>query len=277
MKLFMSSLKNYHLLQSISIKQVGLIITIALIASSLIIYVPMAKAAPEIPSIEWSKTFNDLQPLSVIQTLDDGYIIAGSGWSPEAATFIKIDSEGEFQWQKNQGTLISVAQTQDFGYVLFYHGSVIKIDAQGDTQHSFSLNITGGRKAILTSEGNYVIIGNSHGDNGEEFAWLYKVDPQGNLLWDKKFTGGFTVYDVTETYDQGCAIAGKWANQFWLAKIDSNSNLQWSQTFSYGEPQNEHLVYSIAKAQDGGYVLAGFGDWPPSDGFVPWLLKINSL
>ncbi len=112
--------------------------------------------------------------------------------------------------------------------------------------------------------------------DGEGFAWLYKVDEQGNLLWNKTFTGGFTVNDVTQTPDRGCAIAGSWKTDFWLAKIDSNSNLQWSETYPYGGTLDEHYVSSVAKTKDGGYVLAGAGDWQASGGRVPWLIKINS-
>src|SRR4030066_82601 len=96
------------------------------------------------------------------------------------------------------------------------------------------------------------------------------------MLWNKTFTGGFTVNDVTQTADRGCAIAGSRKTDFWLAKVDSNSNLQWSQTYTYGETIDEHYVSSVAKTKDGGYILAGAGDWQASGGLVPWLIKINS-
>ena len=271
-----SSLKNYCLAQSPSILQIRIIIVVALIASVLIISIPYTKADLETPSVEWSQTYNDLQALSIIQTSDGGYAIAGTGWSSEAATLIKTDTSGSVEWQKIKGNPVSVVQTEDLGYVLFYNNNMVKTNLEGDFESSFSLSISGVRKGILTSDGNYILVGNSLGDNGEYFAWLYKVDTQGNILWDKKFTGGFAVNDVTETYDLGCALAGNWQNQFWLAKIDSNSNLQWSQTFSYGEPLNRHIVYSMVQAKDGGFVLAGAGEWQASGGLVPWLIKINS-
>ena len=276
MKFVKSSLKNYRLAQSPSILQTRIIIVVALIASGLVISVPSAKADLEAPYVEWSQTYNDLQALSIIQTSDGGYAIAGTGWSSEAATFIKTDSSGNLEWEKIKGNPVSVVQTEDLGYVLFYHNNVVKTNSKGDFESSISFSLSGVRKGILTSDGNYVLVGNSLGDDGDYFAWLYKVDTQGNILWDKKFTGGFAVNDVTETYDLGCAIAGNWQNQFWLAKIDSNSNLQWSQTFSYGEPLNRHIVYSMVQAKDGGFVLAGAGEWQASGGLVPWLIKINS-
>jgi hypothetical protein len=271
-----SSLKRCCLAHFPSMRLMGVIIAIALVVSVLFFAVPSATAAPDMPSVEWSSTFNNLEVLSVIQTSDGGYALAGAPLSPDAASFIKIDSSGNLQWQKTEGTPVSVAQTEDLGYVLFDYNHVVKTNSQGDFESSFTMDLLGIHKGILTSDGNYVLIGNSIGSDGFTFAWLYKVDMQGNLLWNKTFTGGYVVYDVTETDDRGCALAGNWKNDFWLAKIDSNGNLQWSQQYSYGGPTDAHLVYSMAKTQDGGFVLAGTGDWQASGGMVPWLIKINS-
>jgi hypothetical protein len=271
-----SSLKRCCLAQSPSTRSIRIIVAIALIALVLIFSVPSTTATPDVPSVEWSRTFNDLQVLSVVQTSDGGYAIAGAPLSSDAASFIKLDSLGNLQWQKTQANPVSVAQTEESGYVLFYYTYVVKTTAEGDFQSSFTIDSIGVRKGILTSDGNYVLIGNSVGSDGYNVAWLYKVDRQGNVLWNNTFTGGYTVYDVVETEDRGCALAGNWQNDFWLARIDSNANLQWSQQYSYGGPTDAHLVYSMAKTQDGGFVLAGTGDWQASGGIVPWLIKINS-
>ena len=90
------------------------------------------------------------------------------------------------------------------------------------------------------------------------------------------FTGGFHVSAVVNTVDRGCALAGNWKNNFWLARLDSNGNQQWSQNYVYGNPLDAHLVYSMAKTKDGGFVLAGTGMWQSSNGMIPWLIKINS-
>ncbi|MBK5134218.1 hypothetical protein JJE00_07330, partial [Candidatus Bathyarchaeota archaeon] len=71
----MSSLKNYCLAQSPSMRPIRIIIAVALIASVLIVSIPSTKAALEAPSVEWSQTYNDLKASSVIQTSDGGYAI----------------------------------------------------------------------------------------------------------------------------------------------------------------------------------------------------------
>jgi hypothetical protein len=272
----MSSLKRCCLAQSSSMRSMRIFFALALVALVLVFSVPSASAAPEVPSVEWNRTFNDLQVLSVIQTADGGYALAGSSYSSNVATFIKLDAFGDLQWQKTQGSPVSVAQTEDSGYVLFYYNYVVKTTAEGDFQSSFTIDSIGVRKGILTSDGNYVVIGNSIGSDGYNVAWLYKVDTQGNLLWNKTFTGGYTVYDVTETDDRGCAVAGNWQKDFWLTKIDSNSNVQWTQTYTYGGDIDIHIAFSVANTNDGGFVLAGVGDWQASGGLVPWLIKIDS-
>jgi hypothetical protein len=257
--------------------------------------VPFSLAAPDQPSVEWSKTYGGLQADSIIQTSDGGYAFAGTFRStappiPEnqsysyAVVLAKTDSSGNLLWQKTYGTdvfggsnnAVSVVETRDSGYALFGEGGfIIKTDSEGNVQSSINVGLSGVRKGILTVDDSYVLVGNSQRD-GESFAWLVKVDEQGNLLWNKTFTGGFTVNDVTQTADRGSAIVGSLKNNFWLAKLDSNSNLQWSETYTYGGTLDQHYVTSLAKTKDGGYILAGAGDWQASGGLVPWLIKVNS-
>lgn len=210
----------------------------------------------------------------------------------QTAALIKTNSAGELKWKKSYGTevlgdnrnIVSIVQTMDLGYMLFGRGGyLVKTGAEGNVQWSRNLGLdvnsteTGGVEVgIQTSEGNYVLVGNTIGTNGENVAWLLKTNEQGDILWNKPFTGGFNVRTVVETNDRGCAIAGSWRNNFWFAKIDSNSNSQWSQTYAYGDASDVHYVSSIAKTSDGGYVLAGTGMWRESGGNVPWLIKIDS-
>ncbi|HEX9862967.1 MAG TPA: hypothetical protein VGB11_06785 [Candidatus Bathyarchaeia archaeon] len=210
----------------------------------------------------------------------------------QTAALVKTNSAGELQWKKSYGAevlgdnrnIVSVVQTIDLGYMLFGRGGyLVKTDAEGNVQWSRNLglnvNFTGTRGVqvgIQTSDGNYVLVGNTMETNGENVAWLLKANEQGDILWNKTFTGGFYVRSVIETNDRGCAIAGSWRNDFWFAKIDSNSNLQWSRPYAYGDASDAHYVSSIAKTNDGGYVLAGTGVWRASGGNVPWLIKINS-
>ncbi|MCW4044623.1 MAG: hypothetical protein NWE94_03790 [Candidatus Bathyarchaeota archaeon] len=265
---------------------VAVIVALVLAAS-----VVSSRAVSEVPAVEWSKTYGELQVNSVVQTADGGYVLAGS-YGDEVAVLAKVDSAGGLQWRKSYGaevfgaapSVVSVVQTADLGFALFGEGGyLVKTDTDGVVQWSRNLglavSVVGAgsvEMGIQTSDGAYVLVGNTAGVTGENVAWLIKTNEQGDVLWNKTFTGGFNVRVVLETNDRGCGLAGSWRYDFWFAKIDVNSNLQWSQTYAYGEPTDFHYVSSAVATKDGGYVLAGAGDWRASGGVVPWLIKINS-
>ncbi len=254
------------------------IVALLLIALVLFVFVPSSTAASDSLSIEWGKTYGGLQVNSVIQTLDGGFALAGVALSSGGDTLVKTDSSGNVQWQKALGDVVSLAQAGDSGYVLFCeNGNVVNTDAEGNVLSSFSLSANGGvRQGIITDDGTYIVVGNSIRQGQETYVWLRKVDAQGNIFWNMNFTGGFHVSAVVDTVDRGCALAGNWKNNFWLARLDSNGNQQWSQNYVYGNPLDAHLVYSLAKTKDGGFVLSGTGMWQSSNGMIPWLIKINS-
>ena len=257
-------------------RSIKIITVAALIALVLIVSVPSASAASDVPSVEWSNTYNSFQGNSVIQTSDGGYALAGATSVPGAVTFAKTDSAGNLEWQKAYGNVVSVVQTGDLGYALFCNDRIVKTNTAGDAESSISLGVSGAKQGILTRDGDYVVVGNTRKNNGEEFAWLFKIDAQGNILWNKTYTGGFAVYSVTETDDRGVALAGNWKNDFWLVKIDYNGNQQWLQNYPSGDISDTHYAYSVAKTKDGGFVLAGTGDWRESGSYIPWLIKVNS-
>ena len=272
----MSSLKRYRSAYSKFAKNIVALLLIALV---LFVFVPSSTtAAPDSLSIEWRKTYGGLQANSIIQTSDGGYAFAGVALSSGGVTLVKTDSSGNVQWQKALGDVVSLAQTGDSGYVLFCeNGDVVTTDAEGNVLSSFSLSANGGvRQGIIADDGTYIVVGNSIREGQETYVWLRKVDAQGNIFWDMNFTGGFHVSAVVNTVDRGCALAGNWKNNFWLARLDSNGNQQWSQNYVYGDPLDEHSVYSLAKTKDGGFILAGTGMWQSSYSMIPWLIKINS-
>jgi len=260
-------------------------VEVMLIVLALTAAFPSLSVASEAPSSEWSKTFRGWKGSSVIQTADGGYAIAGSPVTAYTTILIKTDSAGELRWKKEYGAdvfgginnVISVVQTDDLGYLLFGEGAcLVKTDAEGNVQWIRDLGVSSLCAGIQTSYGSYVLVGNRIDINDENVVWLLKTDSEGNILWNMTFTGGYTIYDVVETHDRGVALAGSWKNDFWLAKIDSNSNLQWNQKYTAGDPSDLHSVFSLARTKDGGYVLAGAGEWQASGGIVPWLIEVNS-
>lgn len=134
--------------------------------------------------IQWQKTYNGDKAdyaRSIQQTNDGGYIVVGGTYSFGAGSndiwILKIDPEGEGEWQKSIG-----GEGQDFA-----------------------------RSIKQTTDGGYIVAGTTHSfglGNGD--MWVLKLDASGDVKWQKTY-GGYGIeeaYSIVETYDGGYAVAG---------------------------------------------------------------------
>jgi parallel beta-helix repeat protein len=117
---------------------------------------------------------------------------------------------------------------------------------------------------IQTSDGGYAMVG-----TGYRSSRLIKTDSAGNMQFNRTYDFLYGACLVVQTSEGGYVIAG---SSGMLVKTDAEGNVQWSQTYSDG------WVNSMAQANDGGYVLAGFGktDSATADDSDFWLAKVNS-
>lgn len=170
---------------------------------------------------------------SVKQTIDGGYIIAGStssfGYGNSDVYVIKLDSLGMKQWSNVYG----------------------------------SANVEWAYSIVQTYDSNYAIAGITNGiGNGGYDVYLIKIDSTGNILWEKTFGGSDWdfVYSIQQTADSGFILAGETYsfgngnNDVYLIKTDKNGNQQWQKTF--GGNKNDYAK-SVKQTFDGGYILAG--------------------
>lgn len=159
----------------------------------------------------------------------------------------KMNSDGGINWKKLLGGSKAevtaydnvIQQTSDGGYVLVgqtaskdgdvgtNHGSsdvwVVRLDEDGDIKWNRSFGGTGydrGNAIRQTPDGDFILIGDttssSSGDvadtnHGNWDAWVVKLDPDGNLLWQS--TLGGTSYEqgnsILPTADGGFITAGQ--------------------------------------------------------------------
>ena len=186
----------------------------------------------------WIKTFGGFncdEGLSVRQTSDLGYIIAGVTNSYTTAPWfydvylIKTDEDGDTLWTRTYG-----GSSGDMGF---------------DVQQ--------------TSDGGFIIAGGtvSYGAGGFD-VYLIKTGETGDTLWTRTFGDSDCEegYSVQQTADGGYIIAGftqshgAIANDVYLIKTDDLGNEEWHQTFGGGNTDNGHSVYQTV---DGGYIVAG--------------------
>ncbi len=205
---------------------------------------------------QWVKSYggdkND-QTNSIQQTLDGGYIVAGSTESFGAGNsdlwVLKLSVAGDIEWQ------------------IAYGGS--------DDEGASSIQ--------QTTDGGYIIAGSirSSGAGSSDF-WVLKISPQGGILWSKSYGGGADedASSIQQTADRGYIIAGSTGSfgagkgDFWVLKLSSQGDVEWQKTYG---GQETDIARSVRQTLDGGYVVAGntvsfgAGKW---DG---WILELSPL
>jgi hypothetical protein len=130
--------------------------------------------------------------------------------------------------------------------------------------------------------------------------WIFKMDVQGNKLWEKRYggSGDDRLIKVLPSPDGGYLLCG-WTTSptgfdvtaptltttgqnYWVVKTDVQGNKLWDKR--YGSLTGEMLMEAIATT-DGGYLLTGLAGGPPSGDRSQaakgqadiWTIKIDAL
>ncbi len=214
-------------------------------------------------TIEWQKCFggtdNDYA-LSIVQTYDGGYAVAGYTFSHDGDVLgdkgslmvFKLDPLGNLLWQKCLGgsggeVANSIIESTDEGRSLLLAGSTSSTDGDVSGKHP------GTRDSAID-------------------VWVVKLSSTGSLLWQKCFGGSAQdrAYSIINTFDHGYAFCGvTYSNDGdvsgfhggtplradgWVVKLNSSGDLQWQTCiggFSYD------VTSQIIQTSDSGYVIAG--------------------
>jgi TolB-like protein len=241
---------------------------------------------------------------AVVQTADGGFVIAGTTKSSGVGStsdvyLIKTDADGAVIWQKSfgeaendsafglqatsDGGFIIVGETYSFGAGTHADVYLVRTDAEGGLlwQKTFGGDEEdSGYDVKPTADGGFIVAGRtwSFGAGVHPDAYLLKVDPDGNLLWQKTFgeADEDAAYSVQIAADGGFILAGETFSfgadvysDLYLVRTDAGGGLLWQRTFGGG--QND-CGFSVARTADGGFVIAGetysFGAGVFSDAYL---------
>lgn len=242
----------------------------------------------------WTRTFGGEQAdgaLAVRQTLDGGYIVAGTTASlsngPNDIYLIRLDGDGGPVWGKaldvqgDSDCAYAVQQTLDGGFIVagmaervpdgpepgLSDMGLIKTDASGNVEWK---KMFGGddwdiaRAVEQTSDGGYIVAGvtKSFGA-GEVDGYVVRTDGAGTELWSRTYGGAANdwFFSAQETSDGGIILAGATRElpdvgitDLYLVRTDADGVIQWWR--SHGGSDND-VAYSVRQTTDGGYILGG--------------------
>ncbi len=223
---------------------------------------------------EWQKAYDSSGDVYLIQqTPDGGYIVAGD--IENNIWILKLDLNGNIQWQKAYGgnsydNVEDIQQTSDGGYIVagftYSFASVwdtdvwiLKLDLNGNIQWQKAYG--GGHDDVAssiqqTSDGGYIVAGETCSFGYYCDAWILKLDANGNIEWQKAYGGNDNdeATTIQQTPDGGYIVAGNtdsW-DGVWVLKLDANGNIQWQK--AYDELLKDTRV--IQQTSDGGYIVA---------------------
>jgi hypothetical protein len=199
-------------------------------------------------NLQWQKclggTIGDVN-YSIQQTSDGGYILAGQTQSTDGDVtsnhgysdywIVKLDSSGDFQWQKCLGGPLSdeaysIQQTLDGGFVVA--GKTFSTD------------------------------GDVSGNHGLYDYWIVKLDTSGNFQWQKCLGGPLSdeAYSIQQTSDGGYILAGQTQStngdvsgnhgsfDYWIVKLNlitEVSIVEESKTSLFPNPSSEIVSINL--------------------------------
>jgi hypothetical protein len=109
-----------------------------------------------------------------------------------------------------------------------------------------------------TSDGGYIITGDTYNYGSLENVFLAKTDMYGDTLWAKTYDGGHQEYSycVKETLDEGFIIAAhtNLGSRAWIIKTNATGDTLWTRML-------DGRIYNILPTADSAYLLAGYENY----------------
>ncbi|MEO8087240.1 MAG: hypothetical protein ABI763_10495 [Bacteroidota bacterium] len=227
---------------------------------------------------------------SIIQTVDLGYILAGSldslsiPISDNKPFLLKVDSSGLFSWIKiynatGNVSVNGVFQTNDSGYLVSagngIEANIIRTDKNGDTLWTKILSGTGSIwSSYCTNDNGFILCGNGSAGGIN----LIKIDSLANVTWSNNYVSGALEFGrtVLQTSDSGYIVTGcnncLTPNDDGLVfKTEKNGSLIWAKKFI--SPLRDFGM-SVIENSINEFVLTGYLN--DTAGFGTFLINLNT-
>ena len=148
-------------------------------------------------------------------------------------------------------------------------GWILKLNQNGDTLWTKKFDNNGKCDCFnnieISSDGGFIIIGDSYTSSGIGDIYLVKTDNQGIEEWHQIYSETSQEgNDVKQTTDGGYIIVGElqippiWEENVFLIKYNSQGDTLWTKTFGGGDSDYGN---SVQQTSDGGYIITGAYDY----------------
>ena len=239
---------------------------------------------------------------SVLQTADGGYVVAGStnsfGRGDFDVALFRIGPTGLLLWEQNLGTTADefgtdVQATADGGFIVTgwcwspsNSTDVYLVRTDGTGRKLWERRYGGpgseyGHAVVVLPDGGFAIAGSTTSPGSSEDILLLRVGEDGKTLWQKTIggAGNDAGLDLLSVDDGKYVIAGTTGSfgssrDIFLVYTASDGTPLWQQ--HYGGPGAQE-GRSLARAADGGYLVAGGMDPTLSGEWDAYLIRTDSL
>lgn len=264
----------------------------------------------------WQKTLGtsaDEEAISVVQTTELGYLVAGSSQNKEESFgskdswIVKLDKNGNVLYQLMLGgqgidEVKKIIPTKDGGALIgIYSRSFKEVDTSRRTVKERSIDVENDSRNTQDKNSKLVLTTlyepKTSNHFGEGDYWIVKLNKEGKVEWQKSFGGKEDEHlRSMSVTDQGYIIAGesrsgisgtkktsqKEGTDLWIIALDFNGEELWQKSYSFG---NRDVMMSLDTITDAtgnhtkGFLLGGFsmaeGKAKKNDETF-WLLYLDS-
>lgn len=212
---------------------------------------------------------------------DEGYIITGQSEplnQPVKFFAFKIDTLGNKVWSKYYdyyaptSTKINLINCNG-GYLICGGEHLLKIDNDGNLL--WHKSGAGGAGVSINSYGQIYTVGAVSSDSSENIveAIISKYDPNGNLLWNKRFSPSIwdAFYDIKVVADDQLIVlgmmdgnniktdeyyssSGYFDHDYWVVKLTGEGDLIWSKSYP---DDGQAYPATIITTKEGNFVFTG--------------------
>ena len=218
-----------------------------------------------------------------IAAIGGGFALVGSTLA------VVVDPRGEVRWQRELEIRMDAVTGVPGGMVVagasYPDAAAAKLDHDGEVvwQKSYRDQDSSSVQAVVAISGSdhVVLIGQSYDAADLGSTWLVRLDADGAIVWQRRFTlapGGTYITGGTATDDDGVVVAGVTdggtleERDLVAFKVDADGDLRWQKRVSGGD--NEWGT-SAARGV-GGVVWVVGGTWANSFGAADvWVLRMD--